>query len=237
MPKKRKHRPGVMGCSSIPYAQRLKMQQEHDIVTSREHSARIVMYCTCAALYDLEGIAYQRLIRFALHHKTLVDEFYEDPEVGMAHCEQRMGQLGVPIEGEFYIAPDAAGVSKRRQELQTHALQSMQVALYLGAIAANDVFGFGKERQHRLWERTRTYSARYGKEGVGFLLEKMQKIGFTVARGRVLAFVDEDGKPVKPPHKNTICIAPALVGMQRRGCGPVSCNRWRGGGNGQKKKG
>ena len=46
--------------------------------------------------------------------------------------------------------------------------------------------------------RVRYYSSRYGKEGSGFLLEKMKKIGFTVANGVALAFVDEEGKAVKP---------------------------------------
>lgn len=195
--KKRKHRSGVMGCSSIPYAQRLNMQKKSEIADCRDHAARIAMYCVCAALHDVEGAGYQRLIRFAAHHKTLVAEFYEDPEVGMAHCKQRMEQLGLPIDGEFYI-PEDTGKRKYDYELQTHALQAVQVALYLGTIAANDVFGFGAERQRRLGERVGYYSSRYNKEGVGFLLEEMKKIGFTVAHGRVLAFVDEEGRAVKP---------------------------------------
>ena len=158
--KNRKRRLGLMSNSSIPYARRLRIHKQQEIVTCRDHAARIAMYCVCAALHDLEGIAYQRLIRFAVHHKTLVNEY--------------------------------------DYELQTHALQAVQVALYLGTIAANDVFGFGPERQRRLGDRVRYYSSRYGKEGSGFLLEKMKKIGFTVANGVALAFVDEEGKAVKP---------------------------------------
>lgn len=195
--KNRKRRPGLMGDTSIPYARRLQIHKQQEIVTCRDHAARIAMYCVCAALHDLEGIAYQRLIRFATHHKTLVNEFYEDPDVGMAHCKQRMAELGLPIDGEFYI-PEDTGKRKYDYELQTHALQAVQVALYLGTIAANDVFGFGPERQRRLGDRVRYYSSRYGKEGSGFLLEKMKKIGFTVANGVALAFVDEEGKAVKP---------------------------------------
>lgn len=39
---KRKNKRGIMGCSNIPYAQRLKMQQESDIVNCRNHSAKML---------------------------------------------------------------------------------------------------------------------------------------------------------------------------------------------------
>ena len=198
MAKKRNHRKGgIMGCSGIPYAQRLKMQHQADIVDCRDHAARIAMYCTSMALHDVAGIGYQRLARFAVHHKELVEEFYQDQDVGMAHCVKRMQELGVPIDGEFYQPPDD-GSSRREMDLQTHALQAVQVALILGAIAANDVFGFGPERQKRLLDRTKEISTRYKHQGQGFLLDEMAKLGFTIVDGKAMVFMDEQGNAVKP---------------------------------------
>lgn len=194
--KKHKHRGGIMGCSGIPYAQRLKMKHQTDIVDCRDHAARIAMYCTSMALHDVAGIGYKRLARFAVHHKELVNEFYEDQDVGMAHCVKRMAELGVPIDGEFYRPPDD-GSSKREMDLQTHALQAVQVALILGAIAANDVFGFGPERQRKLLDRTNEISTRYKHQGQVFLLEEMAKLGFTIIDGKAMVFMDEDGNAVK----------------------------------------
>lgn len=198
MAKKRNHRKGgIMGCSGIPYAQRLKMQHQADIVDCRDHAARIAMYCTSMALHDVAGIGYQRLVRFAVHHKQLVEEFYQDQEVGMAHCVKRMQELGMPIDGEFYIPPEDGG-TKREMELQIHALQAVQVALILGAIAANDVFGFGPDRQRRLYARINEISTRYKHQGQGFLLEEMAKLGFVIVDGKAMVFLDDEGNVVKP---------------------------------------
>lgn len=197
MAKRNKRHAGLMGCSSIPYAQRLKMKQQCDIVDSRDHAARIAMYCTSLALHDVAGIGYQRLAKFAVHHKELVEEFYQDQEVGMAHCIKRMQELGMPIDGEFYIPPED-GSTKRERELQTHALQAVQVALILGAIAANDVFGFGPDRQRRLCDRINELSTRYNRQGQGFLLEEMAKLGFAIIDGKAMVFLDEDGRAVSP---------------------------------------
>ena len=62
----------------------------------------------------------------------------------------------------------------------------------------NDVFGFANLRQDRLREAVRENTARYAKEGEGFLLEYMEKIGFKVEGNIVRAFVDENGNPVTP---------------------------------------
>ena len=194
MAKRNKHR-NLMSCSNIPYALRLKMQKEAEIVDCRDHAARIAMYCTSVALHEIAGIGYQRLARFAVHHKKLVEEFYLDQEVGMAHCAKRMQDFGMPIDGEFYIPPED-GSSKRDRELQTHALQAVQVALILGAIAANDVFGFGFERQKRLCERINELATKYNREGQNFLLEKLEKIGFEIQGGKAMVYLDEEGNAV-----------------------------------------
>lgn len=199
--KKPKHnnrrKSGIMKRSDIPYAQRVAMQQHNDIVVNRDHSAKITMFCMSVAMHELEGIGYKRLVKFSLHFKEIVDEFYEDPEVGMAHAQRRMEQLGMPISGEFY-AVEVPGLTKRDQQIHDHALQAAQIALICGAIAMNDEFGFAKERQTRISERVNELSAQYNKEGEKFLLEKMEKIGFLIVDGQVRAFLGDDGVAVTP---------------------------------------
>ena len=202
MADKKKKKPGnkpkgVMGRSDIPYAQRLKARNTGDIVACRNHSAKIVMFCTSIALHELEGIGYKRLTNYSLYYKTIVDEFYEDIEVGMAHTKQRMEQMGMAISGEFY-AVDPTGLSKREHTLHTHSVQASQIAQLCNAIAMNDFFGFGHDRQLRIMGRTGALTKLYATEGEGFLLEEMRKIGFPIVNGTVVAYADEDGKAVMP---------------------------------------
>ena len=78
MAQKKKHRHrSIMGRSDIPYAQRLKMQQQSNIAACRGHSARVALYINSVALHQVEGIGYQRLVRYSFHYKELEDEFYE----------------------------------------------------------------------------------------------------------------------------------------------------------------
>ena len=113
----------------------------------------------------------------------------------MAHAKQRMEQLGMPISGELYTI-EMEGKSKREQVIGNHRLQAVQIALICGAIAMNDEFGFGQERQFRISEKADEFSARYAKEGEQFLLDKMQEIGFLIVDGEAKACIDEDGNAV-----------------------------------------
>lgn len=196
--KKKSKAHGIMGRSDIPYAQRMAMQRKSDIIVNRDHAAKIAMYCLSVAMYEEEGIGYKRLVRFSFRHQAVIEEFYEDIDVGMAHAKQRMEQMGMPISGELFTY-DAEGQTKWEREIGNHRLQSVQIALICGAIAMNDEFGFGQERQFRISERANEYTARYAKEGEQFLLDKMEKIGFMIVDGEVNACVDDDGNamPVK----------------------------------------
>ena len=191
----RKKRRGIMGRSDIPLAQRIAMQHRHDIVVNRDHAAKIAMYCNSVAMHELEGIGYKRLVRYSNHFQKVVAEFYEDPEVGMAHAKRRMEQMGRPISGEFYSVK-VDGLSKRDQEIHDHAMQAVQIALICGAIAMNDLFGFGQERQNRISERADELSGRYAKEGEKFLLDEMEKIGFVIIDGNAMAYMDDDGNAI-----------------------------------------
>ena len=186
---------GIMGRSDIPYAQRLQMQQRNSINVNREHAATITLYCMSYAMNELEGIGYKRLIRFAARYKRYEDEFYQDIEVGMAHAKRRMEAMGMPISGEFF-SERIAGKTRKQQEVHDNALQAVQVALTVGAIAMNDEFGFGESRQLRISQRVTELTERYAREGEGFLVEKMGQMGFVVIDGRALAFSDEEGNAI-----------------------------------------
>ena len=198
----KRNKRGLMGCSNIPYAQRLKLQQQQDIVDCRNHAARIAMYCTTIALHDVAGIGYTRIYRFSQHFRQLLNEFYEDPDVGMSHATKRMAELGMEIEGEYFQIDRQPDETARDAELRQNAGQAIQAALIVGAIAANDVFGFGPERQKRLATRIGELSKRYNQEGPGkgqkFLLEEMEKIGFPIVDGKAMVYTDQDGAAVTP---------------------------------------
>ena len=197
MSKSKKKNRGIMGRSDIPFAQRLAMQHQNNIVMNRDHAAKIAMWCLSVAMHELEGIGYKRLVRFSFRHKEAIDEFYEDTDVGMAHAKRRMEQMGRPISGEFYTV-EVEGQTKRENEIGNHRLQAVQIALICGAVAMNDEFGFGQERQERISQKANEYSARYAEEGEQFLLDKMAEIGFLIVDGEVKACIDDDGNAVSP---------------------------------------
>lgn len=193
--KKKPKRNLIMGRSDIPYAQRMAMKHQADIAYNRERSARNYMYCLCKTLHEEEGIGYKRLVTFSIAFMNLIKEFYEDPEVGMAHIKQRLAQHGIEVSGDFYSAK-LAGATSKEQAVYDHAMQSVQAAQLVGAVAMNDVFGYGQMRQERIRTAVQKQTERYAKEGEGFLLEAMEKIGFKVEGVQVRAFVDQDGNPV-----------------------------------------
>lgn len=88
--KKGRKKGGILGASHIPYAQRIAMQQQSTIAANRNHSAKIAMFCLSVAMHQLKGVGYKRLVHFSLRYKEIEDEFYEDPELGMAHAVRRM---------------------------------------------------------------------------------------------------------------------------------------------------
>ena len=186
---------GIMNRSDIPYAQRMALKHQNDIKVNRNYSAKIAMYCNSISMYEVKGIGYKRLVRYAKHFKEVLDEFYADPELGMAHAKRRLEQMGMEISGEFYSI-QMEGLSKKEQEIHDHSLQAVQIALICNAIAMNDVFGFGKESQYQIAQRAEELTEEYNKKGEQFLLEKMEKIGFVILDGEVMAFEDDDGNAI-----------------------------------------
>ena len=115
----------------------------------------------------------------------------------------------MPISGEFFGAPNQ-GQSRRQLEIDTHAVQTTQVSMILSTIAMNDAFGFGYERQVRVRERIAELTARYRDEGIGFILEELEKIGFKIVDGIAKMYVDDDGKAV------TVKKADAMITKEDR---------------------
>ena len=195
--KKGRKKGGIMGASHIPFVQRIAMQQNSRIAANRHQSAKVAMFCLSVAIHQVKGVGYKKLVEFSLRYKEVEDEIYEDLEVGMAHAKRRMEQIGMPISGELYsvVVP---GLTKREQQVHDHALQAAQASLICGTIAMNDVFGYGKIVQERISQRSKELSEQYNKEGMGWLLEEMEKIGFLVVDGQVRAFLDDDNKAITP---------------------------------------
>ena len=200
--KVRRSRGGIMGRSDIPYAQRLRAQQQFNIGWSREQGARVAMYCWSVAAHEIEGIGYTRLVRFNHRFQELDAEFYsQEIELSMARAKNRLAQMGIEISGELLMAPHEEGRTARQMEVKHNTMQAVQISIICGCIAANDVFGWAKKPIERVRKRTDELAARYAKEGDGWLLEEMERIGFTIEGGRAVAWVDQDGVPVKAPGK------------------------------------
>lgn len=188
---------GLMGRSDIPYALRMALDRKSEIAANRDHAAKIAMFCNCYALHELEGIGYKRLVKLNNRHLEIVNEVYEDVELGMAHLKQRLAQMGIEVSGDLFVSPHT-DVSKKELEIQTHRMQASQIALMCGVVAMNDEFGFGRERQERISNRISELTGRYAKEGEKFLLDKMAEIGFEVVGGEARAYLDDDGKILTP---------------------------------------
>lgn len=184
-----------MGRSDIPYAQRMAMKHQNDIVYNRDYAAKIAMYCASVAMNEVKGIGYIRLVRFSQEFDKTVNEFYADPEVSMAHAIRRMEQIGMPITDEIYC-PIIPGESKKQQEIRAHAMQAVKIALICCHITMNDVFGFGATTQATISDRITELTDRYKREGEGWLLEKMEKLGFHIEDGNAKIYLDENDKPI-----------------------------------------
>lgn len=197
----KKKNKGIMGASHIPYAQRLKMQQQDRIAVNRNHAAKIAMFCKCLAIHDVKGVGYKKLVEFSLRYKEVEDEIYGENgtelEYGLDKARRRMEQMDMPISGELYHIP-VPGMSKRDQEVYNHSVQSAQISCIASAIAMNDVFGYGKVVQERIELRATERTEEYNKKGFDWLLGEMEKLGFLVVDGEVRAFLDDGNKAVTP---------------------------------------
>lgn len=107
-----------MGCSGLPYAQRLKMQHQVDIVDCRDHAARIAMYCTSMALHDVFGFGPDRQRRLTDRIKEISTRYKHQ---GQGFLLEEMSKLGFAIvdgkamvfmgENGNIVKPNAAEVT------------------------------------------------------------------------------------------------------------------------------
>ena len=105
MPKKRNRAPVR---SDIPFVQRKQMEKYATIAAHRNEAASVALQVACVALNDTEGLGYMRLSRFARRLRVLLNEYYEDPEVGAAHLKTRLEQLGFVVrDGHMYAVENS----------------------------------------------------------------------------------------------------------------------------------
>lgn len=201
MSKKRSHRPrdGIMGRSDIPYAQRIRMQQRSHIEWSREQGARIFMYAFAAAAHQIHGKGYVSLVRFAGRFREIDREFYGsgDIEYSMDDARRRLAQMGITISGDIALAKNTEGYTKRHMEVKHNIAQATQAAGICATIAANDVWGWAEKHIRPVLDLAQEHMHRYAREGEGFLLEYLEKLGSVIVDGRAVGFVDEDDNPVR----------------------------------------
>lgn len=113
-------------------------------------------------------------------------EFYS--KAGFAHIEKTPEPMKVIKSlgnGRF-----EACFQKKAQPDYKGTLKGGRAVLFEAKFTAS-----GRVEQSRVVEKL---SERYAKEGAQFLLDKMQKIGFPIVDGVVMAYTDNDGNPVTP---------------------------------------
>ena len=181
--------------SDVPYAIRLQMEQVAAIRNVRDYSAKIIMLCHACALHELHGKGYASLVRFSLHFKELVDEFYDKDDAGLELARKRLAQHDVVVEPGIpvYVVP---GLTPRDQQQFDHGVQAAYFAHLIALITENDVFSHGKEKLEATSVKVEELKVRFRKEGEKFLRDYLEGVGFPIIDGKVTACLDEEDKPV-----------------------------------------
>lgn len=87
------------GSSDIPYADRLLIERYQTIAEHRNDAAKVaIMMLACVALNNTEGLGLTRFTRFAKELHSLINEYYDDQEVGQVHLEERLRQMGFLVK-------------------------------------------------------------------------------------------------------------------------------------------
>lgn len=123
MAKNRGHQKPRFQRSDIPYSDRLLIQRHESVAKHRNEAAATALKLACVALNESEGLGYQRLARFAKTLHGLIDEYYSDIEVGEAHLNKRLKQLGfIVVEGRVFVAQESSPMipEKVGQEGSSH---------------------------------------------------------------------------------------------------------------------
>ena len=193
--KKRKHKKRGHTRSDVPYAQRLEAERWQWIKEVRDESSRNTMFAMCDVLNEHYGKGYKTLVRFSLVFKKLIEEFYNNYEVGEDRVKRRLKSHGIHISGEItYIR--VPGLTQREQERLDHGVHASYWAGAVGLIAINETFGLGKAKLENISNLTAEKNAKVFTEGNQFLLDRMKEMGFHIVNGNVRAYLDDNGEAV-----------------------------------------
>ena len=96
---------------NVPYAVELQMKRRAEILAEAERRAVTALKCATVALNDTEGVGFVRLARFGLHLREIINEYYDDVELGEMRLNRRCEQMGFKIspEGGLMIGYDDEG--------------------------------------------------------------------------------------------------------------------------------
>jgi ribosomal protein L13E len=157
------------------------------------------MYAFAAAAHQIHGKGYVSLVRFASRFREIDREFYGngDIEYSMEDARRRLAQMGITISGDIALAKNTGNYTERHMEVKHNIAQATQAAGICATIAANDVWGWAEKRIRPVLELAQEHMHRYAREGEGFLLEYLEKLGFVIVDGRIVGFVDENDNPVR----------------------------------------
>lgn len=108
------------GDTSIPYAERLRMNKIKTIAEHRDDSAITTLKVACVALNDTEHLGFDRLVRFATHFQELISEYYKDPETEEVKLNERLQKIG------FYIDERGHALVKRNPDGSVEKLKGAE---------------------------------------------------------------------------------------------------------------
>lgn len=113
------------GDTSIPYAQRLRMEQCRTIAEHRDDSAITTLKVSCVALNDTEHLGFDRLCRFALRFQELIKAYYDNPETEEVKLNDRLRKLGFHVDdrGHVYVKRNADGSVEKLKEARDEDLR------------------------------------------------------------------------------------------------------------------
>lgn len=91
------------GDTSIPYAERLRMNKLRTIAEHRDDAAITALKVSCVALNDTEHLGFDRLCRFATRLQVLLEEYYADPDTQEVKLNERLEKIGFFVDDRGHL--------------------------------------------------------------------------------------------------------------------------------------
>lgn len=201
---------------SIPYAQRLMMQKAQTWHDEREDAVKVAMYHICIVLNRQLGFGYNRLTLVSQEMMKACKELYASNtiDVEVSNLRKAIEQLGIDATtwslksnatyyptGETEYAKELD--SKRHAEITAQREEASDIAVAMMIIKLNRNYGIGKDRLERLGaevqKRLKDYYASDTPDVEWKnLCDAMVQLGFfRTSTGKVMAWIDENGNPVR----------------------------------------